>query len=157
MRVLSGPPGPRPLSDRELRIKRVAPPQDGVSPGEAPPQDGVSPGEKRQRVEGPGSLQDVISTAVGDSQKSVEVPLPDEVSMAVKVTKGDSQKADNTSVPVHLWLRAFVVGYGDEACAERHSEALTLPTGDAGALGASKPPARWRGAIPGLRLFALRY
>ena len=155
--VLSGPLGPRPLSNRELRIKRVAPPQDGVSPGEAPPQDGVSPGEKRQRVEGPGPSQDKISAAAGDSQKLVEVPSPDEVSMAVEVTKGNSQKADNASVPVHLWLRAFVVGYGDEVCAERHSEALTLLTGDVGALGASEPPAGWRGAIPGLRLFALRY
>jgi hypothetical protein len=36
-------------------------------------------------------------------------------------------------------------------------EALTLPTGFVGALGASEPPAGWRGAIPGFRLFALRY
>jgi hypothetical protein len=78
------------------------------------------------------------------------------VSMAVEV-KGNSQRADNASVPDHLWLRAFVIGYGDEACAERLREALTLPTGDAGALGASQSPAGWRGAIPRLRLFALRY
>ena len=76
------PPGPRPLSDRELGIKRAAPPQDEVSPGEKRP--------------------------------SVEVP-PQDVSTAGEVTKGDSQKADNASVPDHLWLRAFVVGYGDEA------------------------------------------
>jgi hypothetical protein len=76
------PPGPRPLSDRELGIKRAAPPQDEVSPG-----------EKRPRVEVP----------------------PQDVSTAGEVTKGDSQKADNASVPDHLWLRAFVVGYGDEA------------------------------------------
>ena len=76
------PPGPRPLSDRELGIKRAAPPQDEVYPGEKRP--------------------------------SVEVP-PQDVSTAGEVTKGDSQKADNASVPDHLWLRAFVVGYGDEA------------------------------------------
>ena len=46
-RELSGPPGPRPLSDQELRLKRVAPPQDKVFPGgkrprlEFPPQDEV--------------------------------------------------------------------------------------------------------------------
>ena len=60
-------------------------------------------------------------------------------------------------MPDHLWLRAFAVGYGDEACAARHGEALTLPTGFVGALGALEPPAGWRGAIPGFRLFALRY
>ena len=123
----SGPPGPHPLSDRELRIKRVAP-------------DKASPGEKRPRVEVP--PQDKVST---------------EVSTAVEVIKGNSQKGDNASVPDHLWLRAFVIGYGDEACAERHREALTLLTGDVRALGTSEPPAGWRGAIPGLRLFVLRY
>ena len=128
-RELSGPPGPRPLLDQELRIKRAAPPQDKVSPL-----------EKRPRVEVP--PQDEVLM---------------EISMAVEVTKGDSQKADNVSVPDHLWLRAFIISYGDEACTERHREALTLPTGDVGALGISEPPAGWRGAIPGLRLFALRY
>jgi len=77
--------------------------------------------------------------------------------MAVEVIKGDLRKVDNVSVPDHLWLRAFVIGYGDEACAERHREALALPTGNVGVLGTSEPPAGWRGAIPGLRLFALRY
>ena len=126
---LSGPPVRRPLSDRELRIKRAAPPQDEVSPL-----------EKRPRVEVPPQDEVLI-----------------EISTAVDVTKGDSQKADNMSVPDHLWLRAFVISYGDEACVERHREALTLPTGDVGELGISEPPTGWRGAIPGLRLFALRY
>jgi hypothetical protein len=132
VRVRSGPPGPRSLSDRELRIKRAAPPQDGVSPGEVPPQ-------QRPRVEGPS--QEEISPAAGDSQKAAEVPVQDEVSMAAEVTEGDSQKADNASVPDHLWLRACTIGYGDEACTERHREALSLPTGDVGALGISEPPA----------------
>ena len=102
-------------------------------------------------------MQDEISPAAGDSQKAAEVPSQDEVSTAAEVTKGDSQKADNASVPDHLWLRACAIGYGDEACAERHSEALSLPTGDVRALGVSEPPAGWKGAIPGLRLFTLRY
>ena len=86
----------------------------------APPQDEVSPG-KRPCVEVPPQ----------------DVPQIQVVSTAGEVTKGDLQKADNASVPDHLWLRAFVVGYGDEACAVRHREALTLPTGFVGALGAS--------------------
>jgi hypothetical protein len=116
------PPGPRPLSDRELGIKRAAPPQDKVSP------------EKCPRVEVP--PQDV-STAVPPQD------ISQDVSTTGEVTKGNSQKADNASVPDHLWLRAFVVGYGDEACAARHREALMLPTGFVGALGASEPPAGW--------------
>ena len=67
-------PGLRPLSDRELGIKRAAPPQDEVTPGkcpcvEVPPQD---------------------------------VPQVQVVSTAGEVSKGDSQKADNASVPDHL-------------------------------------------------------
>ena len=33
-------------------------------------------------------------------------------STAEAVIKGDTQKADNASVPDHLWVRAFVLGYG---------------------------------------------
>jgi hypothetical protein len=87
----------------------------------------------------------------------VEAPPQDEVSTAEAVIKGNTQKADNASVPDHLWLKAFVISYGDVACAARHRDALTLLTGDVGSLGASEPPVGWRGAIPGLRLFALRY
>ena len=101
-------------------------------------------------------LQDEVS-AEASTKVSTATEVSTEDSTAVKVIKGDSQKADNASVPDHLWLRAFVIGYGDEACAERHREALALPTRNVGALGASEPPAGWRGAIPRLRLFALRY
>ena len=143
------PPGPRPLSDQELGIKRAAPPQDVISP------------EKRPRVGvPPQDVQDVVSPEKRPAvTKGQTVPPQDlsHVSTTGEVTKGDSQKADNASVPDHLWLRAFVVGYGDEACAARHREALTLPTGFVGALGTTEPPAGWRGAIPGFRLFALRY
>ena len=138
-RELSGPPGPRPLTDQELRIKWVAPPQDEVSPG-----------GKCPRVEFP--TQDDVSTKV-----STVTEVSMEVSTAVEVIKGDSQKADNSSVPDHLWLRAFVIGYGNEACVERHREGLALLTETVGALGASEPPAGWRGALPGLRLFTLQH
>jgi hypothetical protein len=87
----------------------------------------------------------------------MEAPPQDEVSTAEAVIKGNLQKVDNASVLDHLWLRAFVVDYGDAACAARHRDALTLPTGDVGSLGASEPPVGWRGAILGLRLFTLRY
>jgi hypothetical protein len=92
-----------------------------------------------------------------NKRQCVEAPPQDEVSMAEAVIKDNLQKADNASVPDHLWLRVFVVGYEDTACAARHRDALNLPTGDVGLLGASEPPIEWRGAIPGLRLFALRY
>ena len=32
------------------------------------------------------------------------------------VHKGDPQNADDVAVPVHLWLRAFALGYGDPSC-----------------------------------------
>ena len=133
-RELSGPPGPRPLSDQELRLKRAAPLQDKVSPG-----------EKRPRLEFP--PQDEVSTEAS-TKVSTATEVSTEDSTAAKVIKGDSQKADNASVPDHLWLRAFVIGYGDKACAERHREALALQTGNVGALGALEPPAEWRGVIP---------
>ena len=76
-----------------------------------------------------------------------------------EVIKGDHQKADNAAVPDHLWLRAFAMGYGDPANTARHLEALNLPptTSRTGSLGAPSPPAGWRGALPSLRLFALRH
>ena len=37
-----------------------------------------------------------------------------------EVIKGDSQKADDAAVPDHLWLRAFVLGYGATGHSARH-------------------------------------
>ena len=76
-----------------------------------------------------------------------------------EVIEGDHQKADNAAVPDHLWLRAFAMGYGDPAYPARHLEALNLPplTSRVGFLAEPGPPAGWRGALPGLRLFALRH
>ena len=74
-----------------------------------------------------------------------------------EVIKGDSQKVDDAVVPDHLWLRAFVLGYGVANHAARHWRALGRAGGAVGSLGDSAPPWGWREALPGLRLFALRY
>ena len=74
-----------------------------------------------------------------------------------EVIKGDSQKADDASVPDHLWLRAFVLGYGAAGHAARHWRALGRAEGAVGFLADPAPPRGWRGALPGFRLFALRY
>ncbi len=74
-----------------------------------------------------------------------------------KVIKGDSQKADNASAPIHLWLRAFTLGYGDASYLARHREALGLKGGSSGWLLHKELPAGWRGALAGFREFALRY
>ena len=73
------------------------------------------------------------------------------------VIKGDSQKADNAAVPDHLWLRAFVLSYGGSGHSARHLRALGQMGGLVGFLGDPTPPRGWRGALPGLRIFALRY
>jgi hypothetical protein len=81
----------------------------------------------------------------------------EELTTLVEVIKGDLQKADNAAVPDHLLLRAFVQSYGTWACAARHLEALGWTEGTVGFLEGPKPPTGWQGALPGLRLFALRY
>ncbi len=75
-----------------------------------------------------------------------------------KVIKGDHQKADDATMPDHLWLRAFALGYGDPVCAARHLEAFSLPPSSrVGFLGDPSPPNGWKRALPGLRLYALRH
>ena len=51
------------------------------------------------------------------------------------------------------------MGYGDPAYPACHLEVLNLPptTSRVGFLEEPRPPAGWRGALPGLRLFALRH
>jgi hypothetical protein len=86
------------------------------------------------------------------------------------VTKGDTQKADNAPVPDHLWLRAFVLGYGDGLALAHHTVALGVELGghvlkdppagkdpQAGWLLHNKPPPGWKGALTGFRVFGLRY
>ena len=74
-----------------------------------------------------------------------------------EVIKGDSQKADDAAVPDHLWLRAFVLGYGAAGHSARHLRALGRAEGAVGFLKDPTPPRGWQGALPGLCLFALRY
>jgi hypothetical protein len=92
---------------------------------------------------------------------------------AVEVKKGDSQKADNAAIPDQLWLRAFVLGYGDTTCPTWHLDTLALnltiggpaqlkdpPAGkdpQAGLLFHKEPPPGWGGALIGFRVFGLRY
>jgi hypothetical protein len=48
----------------------------------------------------------------------------EEFTMPKVVIKGDSQKSDDAAVPDHLWLWAFVRGYGNPGIAEQHLTAL---------------------------------
>jgi hypothetical protein len=41
--------------------------------------------------------------------------------------KGDTQKSDGAAVPDHLWIHAFLQGYGQEAYLDLHLSALLLP------------------------------
>ncbi len=66
-----------------------------------------------------------------------------EFATAEEVIKGDIQKADNVAVPDHIWLRAFVLGYGMGGCTACHLEALNLTEGSAGFLDGPKPPIGW--------------
>ena len=70
--------------------------------------------------------------------------------------KGDSQKADNAAVPVHLWLCAFALDYGDPSCLARNQVALGLLGGLAGSLSNFKLPLGWQGSMAGFCVFGLR-
>ena len=123
---------------------------------------GTGGGAKRVREPsvppGPRPLSNLeLGLSSSSTTKRQRMEEPQDKVLAGTVIKGNSQKAGNKSVPDHLWLRAFVTGYGDASCGARHREALNLPTGDVGSLGAPEPPGEWRGAIPRFRIFALRY
>jgi hypothetical protein len=54
-----------------------------------------------------------------DSELGLAKTLPtahDDDAVMLEVRKGDSQKANKASVPDHLWLHAFAMGYGDSSC-----------------------------------------
>ena len=75
-----------------------------------------------------------------------------------EVVKGDSQKADDAVVPDHLWLHAFVGGYGDPSCLAQHRSALGLGSGGVGSLmECGGPPSGWQTAMPGFQAFGLRF
>ncbi len=73
-----------------------------------------------------------------------------EFAKAEEVIKEDTQKADNAVVLDHLWLRAFVLGYGTGGCSARPLEALNLMKGTVGFLDGPNLPIGWQGALPGL-------
>jgi len=81
----------------------------------------------------------------------------------VQVIKGDTQKADSAAVPDHLWVHAFLYGYGREHHGPRHLHALGLTAAAlVGGLGNPSLPDGWEAPASGLstlalfRLFALR-
>ncbi|KAL3791415.1 hypothetical protein ACHAW5_005789 [Stephanodiscus triporus] len=135
--------GCRSASDNGFRgFSRVC--RTGSLPGPRPRSDsdlGLAPAAKRLRAEECEPLEAEADTYKGRDE----------------VIKGDSQKADDAAVPDRLWLRAFALGYGATGHAARHLRALGRAEGAVGFLEDPAPPRGWRGALPGLRLFALRY
>ncbi len=122
---------------------------------------GLLPEAKRQRRDVGLAVQAAAAEAVVGFASS-----------AVEVIKGDTQKADNAAVPDQLWLRAFVLGYGDNTtCLSLHLETLKVMVGgaaplknppagkdpQAGWLLHNEPPTGWRGALVGFRVFGLRH
>ena len=133
-------PGPRPRSDSDL---------------------GLAPVAKRLR---PSEECDALAAEAEEYVGGDEVIQCDALAAEAEeyvggdeVIKGDSQKADDAAVPDHLWLRAFALGYGAAGHSARHLRALGCSEGAMGFLEDPAPPRGWRGALPGLRLFALRY
>ena len=114
---------------------------------------------------GPCSLMDdelglcpLPAVCVGASALGPKVDYELDQVLEDTVIKVDHQKADDAAVPDHLLLQAFAMGYGEADYPACHLEALDLaPTSQLGFLDESKPPMGWRGAFPGLCLFALRH
>ncbi len=72
-------------------------------------------------------------------------------SVVEEIIKEDSQKAgDDVAVLDHLWLRAFVIGYGDMEYQSRHLAALNLSIDNVSFLGNPKQPVDLRGALLGI-------
>jgi hypothetical protein len=159
--------GPRPLTDVELGLRPLPDKGMGTSRSETQglnwllgePCVSTCMGETCvSTLMGETAELKCMSTRMGETCVSTRMGETAE-SPNDEVIKGDHQKADNAAVPDHLWLRAFAMGYGVSAYTARHLEALNLPptTSRVGFLEEPRPPAGWRGALPGLRLFALRH
>ena len=74
----------------------------------------------------------------------------------VRIVKGDTQKANSAAVPDHLWVHAFLCGYGREHHGPRHLQALDLSVEAlVGGLENPSPPARWETTTSGLSTLAL--
>jgi hypothetical protein len=110
---------------------------------------------------GPKSVEAYGPRPLSNSDLRLSIPLactaPPMLDLLDAVHKGDSQKADDETVPVHLWLCAFALGYGDPSCLARHQVALGLVGGLAGSLANTEPPLGWQGSMAGFRVFGLRY
>jgi hypothetical protein len=86
--------------------------------------------------------------AVSEEQAHVQVN--------VQVIKGDTQKADGAVVLDHLWVYAFLCGYGQENHRPQHLWALGLaPHCSVGSLSNSSPPDGWECTASGLSTLAL--
>ena len=110
---------------------------------------------------GPMSVEAYGPRPLSNSNLRLSIPpactAPPMLELLDAVHEGDSQKADNTTVPVHLWLQAFALGYGDPSCLARHQVTLGLVGGLAGSLANTEPPLGWQGSMAGFRVFGLRY
>jgi hypothetical protein len=74
----------------------------------------------------------------------------------VQVVKGDTQKADSAAVPDHLWVHAFLCGYGREHHGPRHLQTLGLSAeASVRGLGNPFPPEGWETTTSGLSTLAL--
>ena len=110
---------------------------------------------------GPKSVETYRPRPLLNSALGLSIPpvgtAPPMLELLDAVHKGDFQKADDATVPVHLWLRAFALGYGDPGCLARHQVALWLVGGLAGSMASTEPPSGWQGSMVGFRVFCLRY
>ena len=103
---------------------------------------------------GPGPLSDTelglapAAKRLGSTATELDVLAEEEYVAAEAVIKGDSQKADNAAIPDHLWLRAFVLGYGELGHSARHLRALGQMGGSVGFFDDPAPPLGWRGLYP---------
>jgi hypothetical protein len=81
---------------------------------------------------------------------------PPSLAAQVQVIKGDTQKADSANMPEHLWVYAFLYGYGPGAHGPRHLQALGLPPmASVGGLLNPIQPKEWESTFLGLSMLAL--
>jgi hypothetical protein len=95
-------------------------------------------------------MDDELGLAVGVED------APPSLAGQIQVIKGDTQKADSANVPEHLWVYAFLCGYGPGAHGPCHLRALGLPpTASVGGLSNPSPPEGWESTFSGLSTLAL--
>ena len=85
-----------------------------------------------------------------------DVPPVRSLTAQVQVIKGDTQKANGAAVSDHLWIYAFLCGYGLDGHRPRHLRALDLaPTASIGGMSNSSPTEGWEATASGLSTLAL--